>query len=307
MSNFDNLSPQDASMILCSVGLSSIPTWVRPYSALSNGEKYRAELAWILAHSENDEIIRVDEFTSVVDRNVAKSMSYAIQKYVRRSGKKIILASCHYDIIEWLHPDWIYDLNKGGTLERGDCLLQRPKIELQMYRTTSDTWNIFKKHHYMIESINDSAMCFVFTWNSQVVGFASVLPLFGKGLENSMRFHRVVVLPDFQGIGIGREILEKVSAIFKSIGKKMYIKTINPRIGEYFTTSPLWEMTAHNGQFRKELMTSDRRKFKAGQHKARASYCAKYVGEELDGFDDLLKPIDVLRKEKSLEGQLSLF
>lgn len=307
ISNFDNLSPSDAATILCSVGLASVPTWVRPLNVLSNGERYRAQMAWLLAHTEKGETLRVDEYTSVVDRNVAKSMSYALQKYVRSQGKRIILAACHYDIIEWLQPDWIYDLGKGGALERGDCLQRRPQINLQIYRTTSDTWNIFKKHHYMSASLNSSAMCFVFTWDANVVGFASVLPLFGKGLDDSMRFHRVVVLPDFQGMGVGREIIETISAIFKSTGKRMYIKTVNPRIGEYFTRSSKWEMTAHNQEYRKELLTSDRRKFKAGQHQARASYCAKYIGDALEGFEDLVRPIDVMRKEKSLEGQLSLF
>ena len=30
-----------------------------------------------------------------------------------KSNKKIILASCHYDIMEWLQPDWIYSPSRG--------------------------------------------------------------------------------------------------------------------------------------------------------------------------------------------------
>lgn len=77
ISNFDTLTPQEATMLLTSMGLASVPTWIRPYNVLSNGEKYRAELAKIVAESKED-IILIDEYTSVVDRNVAMSMSNAL-------------------------------------------------------------------------------------------------------------------------------------------------------------------------------------------------------------------------------------
>ena len=162
MSNFKTLTPQDASALLSAMGLGSVPTWLKPYNVLSNGEKYRADLAKTI-YDATSEIILVDEYTSVVDRDVAKSMSNALQKYIKKTNKKIILASCHYDILEWLQPDWIYDLSKGGTLERGENLRQRPQIELQVYRTTYDTWERFKKHHYLTEELNKSCACFVFT------------------------------------------------------------------------------------------------------------------------------------------------
>ena len=76
----------------------------------------------LVSKAKEGEIIFVDEYTSVVDRNVAMAMSNALQKYIRKNKKRIILATCHYDIFEWLRPDWIYDLNKGGVLEKGDYL-----------------------------------------------------------------------------------------------------------------------------------------------------------------------------------------
>ena len=89
-----------------SVGFSSPPSWLKPYSVLSNGEKMRVDLAnGILS---NKDIIVFDEFTSVVNREVAKIGSYAIQKAIRKQNKKFIAVSCHYDVIEWLEPDWIF-------------------------------------------------------------------------------------------------------------------------------------------------------------------------------------------------------
>lgn len=305
ISNFDNLSPQNACQLLSSMGLASVPTWIRPFSVLSNGEKYRASLAKSLSMSNGNEYILIDEYTSVVDRNVAKAMSNSLQKYIRRTNKKIILATCHYDILEWLQPDWVYDLNKGGVLERGDYLRQRPQIQLQMYRTTSDTWDLFKKYHYMTQDLNKSASCFCFTWDGKLVAFVAVLPLPSGTIKKAYRGSRTVVLPDFQGLGIGSKITEFVASCYKSIGGKYYTKTVNPALGEYRNRSPLWKGTSFNGKYRKEMEDYVDKSGRA--YLPRISYCHEYVGDATYDQEELLKPIETLRYEKSMEGQLLLF
>lgn len=108
--NFDKkLTMQDITYCLGSVGFNSIPYWLKPYHVLSNGEKSRVDLARLL--SEKDLSV-YDEFSSMVDRDVAKSMSNSIQKAFRKLDKKIILLSCHKDIIQWLQPDWVYDTDE---------------------------------------------------------------------------------------------------------------------------------------------------------------------------------------------------
>ena len=82
-----------------SVGFSSPPSWLKPYSVLSNGQKMRVDLARAIL--ENNEMFVFDEFTSVVDRNVAKIGSFAIQKAIRKSNKKFIAVGCHYDVEDW--------------------------------------------------------------------------------------------------------------------------------------------------------------------------------------------------------------
>lgn len=93
-----------------SVGFSSPPSWLKPYGVLSTGEKMRVDLARSIL-LDNDLIV-FDEFTSVVDREVAKTCSLAIQKEMRRKGKKFVAVSCHSDIIDYLSPDWIYDTDQ---------------------------------------------------------------------------------------------------------------------------------------------------------------------------------------------------
>ena len=82
-----NISMTNIYKAFNSVGLSSVPCWLKPYSVLSNGEKMRCDLARALL-SENDMFV-FDEFTSVVDRNIAQIGSFAIQKAIRKSNKKI--------------------------------------------------------------------------------------------------------------------------------------------------------------------------------------------------------------------------
>lgn len=100
---------------LSAVGLGDVPSWLRPFGALSNGQQFRAGLTRLLLGNETDVI--VDEFTSVVDRQIAKIGAQAFQKSWRRQkgGRRIVFLSCHYDIIEWLQPDWYFDTVTGQT------------------------------------------------------------------------------------------------------------------------------------------------------------------------------------------------
>lgn len=104
------LTYNECASILSGIGLNSVPCWVRPVKTLSNGQRARAEAALLM--TLDNEIINIDEWTSVVDRTVAKAMSHCIQKFARSRNKKIILMSCHYDVIEWLVPDWLIDCNE---------------------------------------------------------------------------------------------------------------------------------------------------------------------------------------------------
>ena len=103
-------SVKEIEKVFTSVGFASPPSWLKPYQVLSNGEKMRVDLARSIL--EDKELIVFDEFTSVVNREVAKTSSYAIAKAIRRQDKKFVAVACHKDIIEWLEPDWIYDTDE---------------------------------------------------------------------------------------------------------------------------------------------------------------------------------------------------
>lgn len=123
----DGRTVNEIEKAFTSVGFSSPPSWLKPYAVLSTGEKMRVDLARTLLL--DNELIVFDEFTSVVDREVAKTCSLAIQKEVRRKGNKFIAVSCHSDIIEYLCPDWIYDTDQKSFFGlRGNTSPQNTKL-----------------------------------------------------------------------------------------------------------------------------------------------------------------------------------
>ena len=123
ISHFD--SPDEAINKLGAVGLNSIPSWYKPFHVLSNGEKFRAELARKL---QSNSVI--DEYTSVVDRNVAKAASVALSRYIKNNDiENIVLATCHRDILEWLEPDWVIDTDAGEFQQGFFLSVQKSKLK----------------------------------------------------------------------------------------------------------------------------------------------------------------------------------
>ena len=302
ISNFDWLEPKEATMVLTSMGLSSVPTWLRPFHTLSNGEQYRATLAYLVSSAKEGEVILVDEYTSVVDRDVAKAMSFALQKYIRRENKRIIFASCHYDILEWLMPDWICSPQKGGALERCDYLRQgRPKIELQVSRVELKTWDFFKKHHYMSESVNKAFKFILFEWNSKPIAIAVIGNQIGSGVGNAFRDSRIVVLPDYQGLGLGSSISNFIGGISKDYGYRYFTKTIHPALGEYRNkNNHIWKPTAYNGKIRNDKVLPNKWK----KLLCRKSYCHEYIGESISGHSEILAPINEMREKTKKQYNL---
>jgi hypothetical protein len=237
-------SAEVAMTRLGAVGLNSVPVWVKPYHVLSTGERFRADLSRRLVDGAV-----IDEFTSVVDRNVAKSCSYATARYIRKAGlKNIVFATCHYDIVEWLQPDWVFDTTVGVLSTRG--VERRPTIKLELVPSTVGAWALFSKHHYLTANINRSARCWIVEWEGTAIGFAAVIPMPSGTLKNAWRGHRTVVLPEFQGLGLGVRISDAMGVMVRADGGRYFSKSSSPRLGEYRNNSPLWKPTSKNQKVR---------------------------------------------------------
>lgn len=233
-------SPVDANERLSASGLMSIPDWVKPYSALSNGQQFRADLSRQLVDGAV-----VDEYTSVVDRNVAKAASSGLARYARKNGvRRIVLATVHRDILEYLEPDWIIDTDRGEW--NSGRWLHRPDLVLNIYPCSNEIWSHFAQHHYLSESLNKSARCYLALWREQVVGFVAVLAYPSGTVKEAYREHRLVIHPDYQGLGFGPKLSEVVAKHYVDNGKRYFSKTSHPRLGEYRDQSVFWKPTTKN-------------------------------------------------------------
>lgn len=264
------LDAEDASERLAAAGLMSVPEWVKPYHVLSNGQQFRANLARTI-----DSNVVIDEFTSVVDRNVAKAASTAMARYVRKNGlTNIVLATVHRDILEFIEPDWIIDLDKG--MWASGRWLQRPQLAIDIYPCDYTIWSYFAPYHYLSGTLNRASHNYVAVWNDQLVGFNSVITAPSGSYQNAYRGHRLVVHPDYQGFGFGPKISEAVAQHYIDNGKRYFAKTAHPRLGGYRDQSPLWKPTSKNHMKRKDGEGNVRWEINAD----RWSFSHEYIGEQ---------------------------
>jgi ABC-type uncharacterized transport system YnjBCD ATPase subunit len=249
----ESLEGKEIIRSLSQVGFSSPPHWLKPFHCLSNGQKMRAELARCLLTKASCLIF--DEFTSVVDRDVAKICSLAVQKEIRRGlCPPFVAVSCHYDIADWLQPDWIIDMADCSFTWRS--LWRRPEIKLQIHSANTGAWQLFKGNHYLSADINKSARCFVSTWNNIPVAFTSYIHFPHPKVKNAKREHRTVVLPDYQGVGIGNIISEWMAKKIRSEGYRFYSTTSHPSLIWHRKKSPLWRCTRKIGNMPQQTKQS---------------------------------------------------
>jgi GNAT superfamily N-acetyltransferase/ABC-type uncharacterized transport system YnjBCD ATPase subunit len=238
---FGELPIKTITRTLTAVGFSSPPAWLRPYRTLSNGERFRCDLARALLAGGGRVVF--DEFTSVVDRTVAQIASAAVAKAVRGGHvacRQFVAISCHYDILDWLGPDWVLDMASGrlarGSLQRP--LFRRPAIELELFRCGRQAWPLFAPHHYLSGELHTAAQCYLATWQGRPAAFAALLHSVGH--RSWLRVSRLVTRPDFQGVGIGSAVLDAVCRLASESGKRVAITTGHPAMIRHLTASPLW-------------------------------------------------------------------
>lgn len=240
---------QGESMLLA-FGLRSIPSWFRPIRTLSCGERHRAECAIRVSRGE----ITLDEFTSTVDRYTAKSLAASVKKHCAETT--LIVASCHRDIIDWLQPDHIYDTDRRVWLPRGS--VQRPAITLSIRGATHGEWRLFESHHYLSSSLHKSCRCFMAEWDGEPVAFVGVIHRCCAQIPLYYAESRIVVRPQFQGLGIGVAMSEVIASHYVGMGHRYFSKTAHPALGEHRNKSPKWRATSTNMKARSSYIDKQR-------------------------------------------------
>lgn len=235
----DGMGIRDITGLLSAAGLSSPPAWLRPYRTLSNGEAFRADIARSLA--ELGGLVVVDEFSSVVDRQVAQVASHAVQKAVRRAARQLVAVTCHYDVEPWLQPDWSFDVASGEFSWR--LVQPHPPVELDICPVAGrDIWPVFARHHYMSADLHQGAQCFAAYAEGRPVAFTSYLHFPHAQAKNIKKAHRVVVLPDWQGLGIAGRLSEWMGGHLAAQGFRYRITTAHPAFIHYMAKSPRWRL-----------------------------------------------------------------
>ena len=243
---FGRLPIRRVLALFAAAGFHSPPAWLRPYHLLSTGERFRCDLARILAA---DQVMLVlDEFTSHLDRDTARSASYALQRFLRREAgfhaerdrlktcpARLVAVMCQQDVLPWLAPDWVLRL-PGGSLDR--TLLRKPRFPLRFGRCDRRLWDWFRPHHYLSGTLARGATCYAAWWEDRPAAFCAVLGQIGHACRK--RITRLVVLPQFQGLGLGLQLAEHVCSLESARGLAVSIATSHPAVIAACRRSPRW-------------------------------------------------------------------
>lgn len=208
----------ECAALLNGIGLTSVPCWVRPVKTLSNGQRARAEAALLMCQS--NDIVVIDEWTSVVDRTVAKAMSFCVSKFSKKQNKKIILLSCHYDILEWVKPDWMIDCNLQKfqlPVSEDFFFSKREQLKFDIRKIGKESWRFFSKYHYLSDKLPGGSIYLygLFLGDTQIgfQCFANYTP-HTKGTKRIYHSNRTVVHPDYAGLGLGIKLINQSTALF---------------------------------------------------------------------------------------------
>lgn len=265
-------NPEDSITKLLSSGFSSVPQWFLKYSELSEGQKFRAGIAKHLIKNQ----IAIDEFTSKLDRLTARNTAHNVHQYAHTKGLNcIIVASLFRDIIPYLRPDWIYDMStktyiqtetinspKRWSFQFGGDVLDIDSGILSLVKSDMKAWEKYKRYHYLSSSIlNNGEYWELYTMCENIIlaiGYIVVTPLPLKDFR-AKREHRLVILPEVQGMGIGVALSEFMGEHYTRNGYRYYCKTSHPKLGVYRNKHPeKWRPSTYNGKVSKGNKLSDR-------------------------------------------------
>ena len=220
-------SVDEGLKLLSKVGLNDAFLFVRRYSQLSDGQKYRYRLAKLIESGAQWWIM--DEFCATLDRETAKIVAYNVQKLARNLGKAVIVATTHTDLFDDLAPSVHIHKRFGkeitikyySNLIREHCTLLN---EMTVEEGTYQEWKTVACFHYRSHRVAFMQKIFVLKRENHVCGAIvyvspmSIAPGRNKVLKiNSMkelndklaRIARIVIHPKYRTIGASVKLLKE--------------------------------------------------------------------------------------------------
>jgi energy-coupling factor transporter ATP-binding protein EcfA2 len=239
----DEMDYDDCVRLLSGVGLTQVPCWIRPAWTLSNGQRERAEIALKMARAP--EHVVIDEWTSVVDRTVGKVMSFCVQKWARATKRRVVLVTCHRDVLEWLDPDWIIDCDKRVFDDRRSLRPTRAeRLTFEARECERSTWHAFSRYHYLSEKLPGGIIrTFGLYHGDDQIGFqcfANYVPNKYAGRAMQMHSNRTVVHPDYVGFGLGMWLINCTSKLMHDEGYDVRAKFSSLPVFRAMSRDPNW-------------------------------------------------------------------
>jgi ABC-type ATPase with predicted acetyltransferase domain len=218
-------SVKEGLTLLSKVGLNDAFLFVRRYSQLSDGQKYRYRLAKLIESGAQWWIM--DEFCATLDRETAKIVAFNVQKLARKLGKAVIAATTHTDLFEDLAPSVHIHKRFGKEINIKYYTNQRRKQcslleEMYVQEGSYEEWKKVAGFHYRSHRIAFMQKIFVLKREDRVCGaVVYVFPMSAAPCRNRVlkiesmkelneklaRVARVVVHPKYRTIGAGVKLL----------------------------------------------------------------------------------------------------
>lgn len=135
----------------------------------------------------------------------------------------------------------------------------RPPIPLDVHEVSTVVWDRFKAHHYLTAELNRSAHCYVAEVDGRPVAFIAIRyqPLSSRA---GWMFHREVVLPEWQGCGIGMALFEAIAREYQEREPhRVRVTPRHPGLCRAFARSPLWRCVRAMGPSHRRSKGGSRR------------------------------------------------
>ena len=88
---------------------------------------------------------------------------------------------------------------------------------------------MFRNYHYLNGSLPSTARCYTAVYQGKPIAFIAVVHIHMR--TNYYRVSRLVVLPDYQGVGVGKRLLNFIAELYTSqISLPFYLVTSNPQL-----------------------------------------------------------------------------
>jgi len=164
----------------------------------------------------------------------------------------------------------------------------------------------------LTQDLNKAAKCFCLTWNDKPTAFIAILPLPSGTIQNAFRVSRLVVLPDYQGLGFGIKLLNYFGSLYKNIGKTLYIKTSNPSLFMGMQRNEKnWHLVLENNNIEaikkiNEKLVADGKDNGLKLRKESITKSYKYIGEQTN-IDTKIVEFSADAYKDYSQRQISLF